>query len=122
MLAAARNDRSSILKNSASSPPGAANRRVLDVFAVTTHQNEHVGVAVPGVHPGLGAGNVNGELWDGDQIDAIDTERLHGSCARCPNSLHFGNGDDHCWPQNSTRDPRHKYLQLTIVDPYRKYS
>ena len=84
---------------------GRPNRRVLDVFAVTTHQNEHVGVAVPGVHPGLSAGNVNGELWDGDQIDAIDTERLHGSCARCPNSLHFGNGDDHCWPQNSTRDP-----------------
>ena len=75
----------------------------------------------PAFIPAVGAGDVDGELGHGDHVQAIGTERFHGSCTRRVNSLHFGNLDDHGCSHNTTGDARHKYLRLTIADPYRKY-
>jgi hypothetical protein len=84
ILATARNARSPIVKNSASSPPGAG-----------SVAQQQAGVAIAAVHPWWGPGNVDGELGDGEKVTASHPDRLHGPRARGGKPLDLGEGDCH---------------------------
>ena len=82
MLATARNERPPMVKNSASSPPGAGSADQGSKRPPAGLQQQQVGVAVAAVHPRRAAGDVPGELRDGQQVAACHRER--GSTARAP--------------------------------------
>ena len=64
-------------------------------MTVLADEHEQIGVAVSGVHAGLGVGNVDGELRNREEFEAVETEHFDGPRTGRRDALDLGNTHDH---------------------------